>query len=83
MNSKYPTSSQRISIQTVEDWERADEIFCKMKNSAEDGPLEKAAEAGAISAVPKRIEIAREQKVQSINRCKLILADSFCYDWFC
>ena len=28
---KYLTSGQRISIQTVEDWERADEIFCKMK----------------------------------------------------
>ena len=30
-NSKYPNSSQRISIKTVEDWERADEIFCKLK----------------------------------------------------
>ena len=35
------------------------------ENSSEDGPLEKAAKAGASLAVPKKAEIAGERKVQS------------------
>ena len=44
-----------------QDWERADEskwrIFCKRKNSSEDGPLAKIAKAGASLAVPKKAKI--------------------------
>ena len=75
-NSNYPNSGQRISVQTVEDWERADEILqdenLSDENLSEDGPLEKAIEAGAIFAVPKKVEIARERKVQTNDRCIIL-----------
>lgn len=72
-SSKYPPSGQGISILTEEEWGRADEILDLLsedqvlsdENSSEDGPLEKAAKAGASLAAPKKAEIARERKVQS------------------
>ena len=70
---KYPTSGQRISIQTVEDWERANEIFCKMKIC----PVKTRQKMVSLKKPLKlelfllfqKVKIARERKVQSINRC--------------
>ena len=47
------------------------------ENSLEHGSLEKAAEAGAIFAVPRKVKIARERKGQSIDR-SIIPRDNGC-----